>query len=63
MFNKKIQARLKVLDERISYVDNERRDKYYELRHDIDLLVAALGLVKNIVHKVEYVKKGGPEKP
>lgn len=35
----------------------------WEIRHELDLLVAALGMTRVVTNKVEYLKKGGPEKP
>lgn len=39
------------------------RDRYWELKGDHDRLVEALGMTKETTHKVEYIRKGGPEKP
>ena len=46
MLNNKIKARLRSQDERMSQIDNAHYVKYWELRHDLDLLVAELGLCR-----------------
>jgi len=62
MFNKKVNQRIRDVDKRVEAEGERWRDRYNELRGDFDRLVAALGLVQQVTHKIEYVKKGGPEK-
>ena len=61
MFNRRINRNLANLVQVVDNLATHQRDKYWELRHDLDRLVAALGLVKHETHINEYVKKGGPE--
>jgi hypothetical protein len=62
MFHKKIHRKVESLDTRIGYTEDYVRDKYYELRADIDRLVKALGMTKDRRIIDEYIKKGGPER-
>ena len=61
MFHKKLKQSIKDTNKRIEEVDDRWRNKYYELKADFDNLVAALGMARRETHKVEYIKKGGPE--
>lgn len=63
MFNKKLKRSVESLSTRIDYLNDESREKYWALRSDLDRLVEALGMTKQETHRVEYVKKGGPEAP
>lgn len=63
MFNKKLKEKIFWLEDRVKYLETNTRDKQWELRGDIDRIAEALGLTKQETHKIEYVKKGGPEKP
>jgi hypothetical protein len=62
MFNKKIKSRVERLASTVNDHRSSARDEYWSLRHDIDRLVEALGMTKQETHKIEYVKKGGPER-
>jgi len=61
MFNRRINKNLANLVHLVDDLTTHQRDKYLELRQDLDRLVAALGLVKHEKHITAYVKKGGPE--
>lgn len=63
MFRKALWKAIDRLGERIDESRNDWRDKYWELRHDHDRLVTALGMTKKETHVVEYIKKDGPEQP
>jgi hypothetical protein len=63
MFHKKIHQRIDRLDDRLDQAENKWRDKYYALQGDFERLLLALGLSRHEVHTVEFIRKGGPEKP
>jgi hypothetical protein len=46
-----------------TYQHEQLKEKYWQLRHDIDMLAAHLGLSFVDIHKRVVEKKGGPEKP
>jgi hypothetical protein len=61
--HRKILAKIEGIEGRLDYEANLYRDRYYKLLGDFDRLVEALKLTRQETHKVEYVRKGGPEKP
>ena len=63
MFNKRLKVKIDSLESRIEYINVDYREKYYALKGDFDRLVEALHLTRQETHRVEYIKKGGPEQP
>ncbi len=70
MFNKKLRQRVESMGREVGSNYTFHRDEYWKLSRQIDdlkselaTLVASLGLSRQETHKVEYVKKGGPEQP
>ena len=61
--SKKILNQIEGISKQVDHMENIWRDRYYQLRGDLDRLVETLGLVKEETHTVRYVKKGGPERP
>ena len=61
MFNKKIHKRLDSIRNNLDYATTNWNEKYWGLRSDFDRLIKALNMVRQETHKVEYVKKDGPE--
>jgi hypothetical protein len=54
-----LERQLKWQDERMS----DLKSRYYDLDRKIDRLAAYLGVVEVVTNKIEYIKKGGPERP
>jgi hypothetical protein len=54
-----LERQLKWQDERMS----DLKSRYYDLDRKIDRLAAYLGVVEVVTNKIEYTKKGGPERP
>lgn len=61
MFHKELNRKIDAVDKRVDYTKDEIRANYWTLRRDLDLLIEALGMVKDEQHIHRYIKKGGPE--
>lgn len=65
MFNKQLRLEIAGLSSTVGHLEQRLRDAKDEMRNlraDHDRLIAALGLTLRVTNKIEYVKKGGPEK-
>ena len=69
LFNKKfkeLQADICDLRIRLGWLDNRANhlsivSRVVDLEQELKRLVEDLGLVRRETHKIEYIKKGGPE--